>query len=75
LNILQPSTLSKNFFKKWNCSCYYGQNTLKGTVQRDFYLQFFHRWTPPKPITWYVKTLLIWLQIRGDICNFWLTLH
>ncbi len=28
---------------------------VKGTVQRDFYLRFFHEWAPSEPLTRYLK--------------------
>ncbi len=42
----------------------------KGTVQRDFYLRFFHRWTSPKPLTQFLKAFRIKLRIRGYIRDF-----
>jgi hypothetical protein len=38
-------------------------------------IKIIHRWTPPKPLTQYLKTFLIWLRIQWDICDFWLTLR
>ncbi len=35
------------------------QETLKGQSNEIFYLQFFHRWTAPKPLTRYLKTFRI----------------
>ncbi len=48
---------------------------LKGQSNEIFYLWFFQRWTPPKPLTRYLKTFQIWPQIWRDICDFWSTLH
>jgi hypothetical protein len=44
--------------------------SLKGQSNGIFYIRFFHRWTPPKPITRYLKTFRIWLRIRGDNRDF-----
>ncbi len=54
--------------------CMLTLNTLKRQSNKIFYLRFFHRWTPPKPLNHYLKTFPICLWIRGDVCNFLLTL-
>ncbi len=48
---------------------------LKGPSNKIFYRLFFHWWTPLKPLTRFLKTFWIWLRIRWDIDNFWLTLR
>jgi hypothetical protein len=48
---------------------------LKGQSNEIFYLQFFHWWIPLKPLTRYLMTFRIWLRIRWDIRDFWLTLR
>ncbi len=51
------------------------QNSLKGTVKRDFCLWFFQEWVPPKPLARCLKALWIFPLIRGNICNFRLNLR
>ncbi len=69
-----PNTQLKKLAKKMSILAASG-NLLKGQSIEIFYLRFFHKWTPPKPITRYLKTFWMWLRIPGDIRDFWLTLH
>ncbi len=48
---------------------------LKGQSNEIFYLQFFHWWTPLKPLTRFLKTFRVWLGIRWDIHDFLLSLR
>jgi hypothetical protein len=49
--------------------------TWRDSPARFFTSAFFHGWTPPKPLTHYLKPFLIWLWIWWDIHNFWLALR